>query len=73
MAEFWVRRGVALDMQAQPQPAEESFMRALALAPNNAEWHFYHAYHLSTLPGRTPEALAAVGTCLALDLEIHRR
>ncbi len=67
VAEFWVRKGVALDMQARSGAAGDCFTRALALAPNNSEWHFYHAYHLSTIPGRTDEALAALGTCLALD------
>jgi O-antigen ligase len=67
LAEFWVRKGVALDMQGQPKDAGPCFERALALAPNNPEWHFYYAYHLSTTPGRKQEALAAVGNCLALD------
>jgi Flp pilus assembly protein TadD len=66
-AEFWVHQGVALDMQGRSREAGESFQRALALAPNNPEWHYHYAHHLSALPDRKSEAKAAVETCLALD------
>lgn len=66
-AEYWVRKGVALDMQHRPEEAEPAFRRALALAPNHPEWHYYWAFHLSMLPRRKAEALEAVATCLSLD------
>ncbi|MBI2517708.1 MAG: O-antigen ligase family protein [Opitutae bacterium] len=66
-AEYWVRKGVALDMQRRPKDAETAFRRALALAPRHPEWHYYWAYHLSTFPERKAEAAEAVATCLSLD------
>ena len=66
-AEFWVRQGVALDMQARHEEGEQSFRRALNLAPNFPAWWYYYAYHLSVFPGRKTEALQSLETCLALD------
>jgi O-antigen ligase len=66
-AEFWVRKGVSLDMQARQKEAERCFRRALELAPNTPAWWFYYAYHLSALPARKQEAQQAVETCLTLD------
>lgn len=66
-AEFWIRRGVALDMQARHAEGETCFKQALKLAPNTGGWWYYHAYHLSVLPDRKEEARRAVRTCLALD------
>ncbi|MDP1578683.1 MAG: O-antigen ligase family protein [Candidatus Didemnitutus sp.] len=67
LAEFWVRLGVALDMQARQKEGRVAFQRALTLAPRNAEWHFYYAYHLSALPEFQDEARQVIATCLALD------
>ena len=69
-AEFWVRKGAALDMQGRQKEGEDCFRRALALAKNNGPWWFYYAYHLSVFPERKAEALRAVETCLALDPSI---
>jgi len=69
-AEFWVRKGVACDMQARQRDGEDCFRSALALAPNAGTWWYYYAYHLSTLPGRTAEALRAAETSLSLDPSI---
>jgi hypothetical protein len=66
-AEFWVRKGVALDMQARQKEGEPCFRRALELAPNSPGWWYYYAYHLQAFPGRKREALEAVETCLTLD------
>jgi tetratricopeptide (TPR) repeat protein len=66
-AEFWIRHGVALDMQARHAEGEKSFKQALKLAPNTGLWWYYQAYHLSVFPDRQAEALAAVRTCLTLD------
>ncbi len=70
-AEFQIRRGVALDMQARHAEGETCFKRALALAPHTGGWWYYYAYHLSVFPRRTAEALAAVETGLALDPSNH--
>lgn len=66
-AEFWVRKGVALDMQVRHTEGEICFRRALELAPNSGGWWYYYAYHLSAYPGRKQEAEQAARTCLALD------
>ncbi len=66
-AEFWIRKGVALDMQSRHTEGEACFKRALELAPNSGGWWYYYAYHLSAYPGRNQEAQRAAGTCLALD------
>jgi tetratricopeptide (TPR) repeat protein len=66
-AEFWVRKGVALDMQARQTEGEICFRRALGLAPHSAPEWYYYAYHLSVLPGQKPAAQRAVETCLSLD------
>lgn len=69
LGEFWVRKGVALDMQARHDDAEALFRRAIALAPNRADWHYALAYHLNALSGREREAREELETCLALDPE----
>jgi len=66
-AEFWVRKGVALDMQARQTDGERCFKRALELAPNTGVWWYHYSYHLSVFPQRKAEALRAVVTCLSLD------
>jgi len=66
-AEFWVRRGVALEVQRGRPEAEACFRRALVLAPNSPEGWYYFAYHLHRQRQRRAEALAALETCLALD------
>lgn len=67
LAEFWVRRGVALDMQGEVAAGEQSLRRAVALAPRNPEWCFYLAYHYAAVPGRAADARRVVETCLSLD------
>jgi cytochrome c-type biogenesis protein CcmH/NrfG len=66
-AEFWVRLGVALDMQGRPAEARRSYDRALQLAPHNSEYWYYLAYHLSLARGHEARALEAVAACLSLD------
>lgn len=67
IAEFWVRRGVAEDMQGRPASARRSFDQALQLAPNSAEYWYHLAFHLARQPGAEGRAAAALETCLALD------
>jgi len=65
--EFWLRLGVALDMQGRWLEAGEAFAEALRRAPVNATTWFYHAYHLSLNPVTLPLARSAVATSLRLD------
>jgi O-antigen ligase len=65
--EFWLRLGVALDMQNRWLEAGNAFSEALKLAPMSAPAWFYHAFHLSLNPVTMPLARSAVATCLRLD------
>ncbi|MBS0662780.1 MAG: O-antigen ligase family protein [Verrucomicrobia bacterium] len=65
--EFWIRRGVALDMQGRRGDAGADFVRALTLAPANGLVWFYQAFHLSLNQGDPGLALAAVDFSLRLD------
>jgi tetratricopeptide (TPR) repeat protein len=65
--EFWIRLGVALDMQARREEAEKAFGNALRLAPRNSHAWYYYAYHLSFDTDRGETALRAIANCLSLD------
>ncbi|MDB6127283.1 MAG: O-antigen polymerase [Verrucomicrobia bacterium] len=65
--EFWLRRGVALDMQGRGADAGGAFVRALLLAPADSRVWYYHAYHLGLNQSTRDLALAAVNICLRLD------
>lgn len=65
VAEFWVQRGRALDLQGRWRDAWADFTAALALAPRRADLWYYYAYHLSLRDA--PSAQAALATCLGLD------
>lgn len=67
VSEFWVRLGVALDMQHRWNDAGPSFSEALKLAPIRATSWFYQAYHFALNPVTQPLARSAVATCLRLD------
>jgi tetratricopeptide (TPR) repeat protein len=47
--------------------AEKEFKRAIALNPNYPVAHHWYAIFLSTIPGRTPEALTEIRRALELD------
>jgi tetratricopeptide (TPR) repeat protein len=66
-AEFWVRRGTALDIQRARPEAEACFRRACELAPKSAPTWYAYALHLQAFPNRWDEARKALDTCLALD------
>jgi O-antigen ligase len=66
-AEFWVRRGVALDLQERWVDAGDAFARALTLAPARALVWYHHAFHLSLDARYQRQAVAAVEFCLRLD------
>lgn len=65
--EFWIRRGVALDMQGRRADAGADLVKALTLAPANGLVWFYQAFHLSLNKGDPGLALAAVEFSLRLD------
>ena len=65
--EFWLRLGVALDMQGRWVDAGDAFGHALQLAPANSLPWFYQAYHLALNPADKPLAVAAIAICLRLD------
>ncbi len=65
--EFWIRLGVALDLQGRHTEGGQAFVRALRLAPNTASVWYYYAYHQSLTPTGRPLAHAAIETCLHLD------
>jgi Flp pilus assembly protein TadD len=66
-AEFWVRKGVALDVQRGRPEAEECFRHATELAPQSAPTWYAYACHLQAFPNRQDDARKALATCLALD------
>ncbi|MDD2764403.1 MAG: O-antigen ligase family protein [Opitutaceae bacterium] len=65
VAEFWLRRGLAFDLQGRWRDAWADFTRVLALAPRRADFWYYYAYHLSLRD--LESARSALATCLALD------
>jgi O-antigen ligase len=65
--EFWIRLGVALDMQGRWSEGSNAFLEALALAPASSLVWYHQAYHLSLQPQANKLALVAVDTCLRLD------
>lgn len=67
VAEFWIRRGVALDLQGRWVEAGNAFVEALKLAPNRAGVWYQQAVHLSLKSSTREQAIASVGLCLRLD------
>jgi len=65
--EFWLRRGVALDLQGLWSEAGGAYVRALKLAPASGNVWFYHAFHLGLNPACSDLADAAAAVCLGLD------
>jgi tetratricopeptide (TPR) repeat protein len=67
VAEFWIRKGTALDMQYRWVEGGDCFVRALRLAPARADVWYYQAYHLSLVPNEAGPARAAADFSLRLD------
>jgi O-antigen ligase len=67
LPEFWIRLGVALDLQGRWSEGSDAFLRALILAPANSLAWYHQAYHLSLNPRAKKLAESAVDTCLRLD------
>ncbi|MSU24206.1 MAG: O-antigen ligase domain-containing protein [Opitutus sp.] len=66
-AEFWIRRGVARDMQDRWLEAGSDFTQAISLSPQLGKTWYYYAYHLSLKPQERGMADAALNFCLRLD------
>lgn len=67
LPEFWLRLGVALDMQGRWLDAGDAFIEALQLAPSSSLVWFHQAYHLSLNPSMHALAVSAIATSLRLD------
>lgn len=65
--EFWIRRGVARDMQDRWVEASDDFAQAVKLAPTNTWAWYYYAEHLSRVYAAREAADAAAAFCLRLD------
>jgi cytochrome c-type biogenesis protein CcmH/NrfG len=67
VAEFWIRLGVALNMDGRRTEAEPAFVRALRLAPRSSSAWYYYAHHLAVDTQQREAALRAIATCLLFD------
>jgi tetratricopeptide (TPR) repeat protein len=65
--EFWMRLGIAQDMQRRWTEADKSFSRAATLAPSSLNLHFYLAFHYSLNAATLDKAREQVDICLRLD------
>lgn len=68
--EFWIRQGVALDLQQRWVEAGAAIVHALSLAPARADFWYHHASHLARNPEHRPLAAAAAEYALRLDPSI---
>ncbi|HTO03047.1 MAG TPA: O-antigen ligase family protein, partial [Opitutus sp.] len=67
VADFWMRRGVALDLQGRWVEAGAALVEAMRLAPTRAAVWYQQAVHLSLHANEMGRARAAVGFALRLD------
>jgi O-antigen ligase len=65
--EFFIRRGVARDMQGRWLDAGDDFTKATSLHPTQARAWYYYAYHLSLNPRDPGMTDVALAFCLRLD------
>ncbi len=65
--EFWLRRGVARDMQGRWLEAGDDFVQAIVLSPKSPLVWFHQGYHLSLRKNEYALATAAADICLRLD------
>ena len=65
--EFWIRLGVAEDLQGKWVDATPAFGKAVSLAPLNAIAWYYQAYHFSLTRATHTLALASTRQCLEID------
>lgn len=65
--EYWVRRGVARDLQGDWTGAGDDFVKAISLSPKTVLPTYHYAYHLALRPSMRGLAEALVAFCLRLD------
>jgi len=65
--EFWIRLGVAEDLQGKWVDANPAFGKAVALAPLNAIAWYYQAYHFSLTRSTHTLAQASIRQALEID------
>ena len=65
--EFFIRRGVARDMQDRWLEGGGDFTKAITLNPTQPRAWYYYAYHLSLNPRESGMTEAALAFCLRLD------
>ncbi len=63
----WAQLGVAYSLSGDVDEAEVAFSRALDLAPNSSNAHYFQAAFLSNFPGRSEEALHFVERALEIN------
>lgn len=67
VAEFWIRRGVAIDLQGRWFDAGAAFIEAIKRAPARSLVWYHQAFHLSLDRNDPGPATGAVLFCLRLD------
>jgi len=63
----WAQLGVARSFYGDAPLAEEALLKALELAPNNSNAHYYYAAFLSVVKDRREQALAFVRQALMIN------
>lgn len=66
-ARAWAQLGVSYALAGSMGRAEQAFGRALEIAPNNSNIHYYWAAFLSNSSGRRADALASVNRALDIN------
>ena len=65
----WAQKGVAHAYNAQLEEAEHALLKALDLAPNNSQAHYYYAAFIGADGSRREEALSYVERALKINPE----
>jgi tetratricopeptide (TPR) repeat protein len=68
-AEYWIRRGVALQKRGNTNSAEKAFRRAVELAPDDSRPWVHLGAALSENPSRAKEAEAVLRKAVELDTD----
>jgi tetratricopeptide (TPR) repeat protein len=63
----WAQLGISQALGGNDAAAELALARALQLAPNNSNAHYYWASYISHFPGRRSEAILAVQRALEIN------
>jgi tetratricopeptide (TPR) repeat protein len=63
----WAQLGVSQSLRGNLVEAEQALSKALELAPNNSNAHYYWAAYMSYFPDKQSEAISAVHRALAIN------